>query len=44
MLQCSHHWEPSTDEQIVYGVVAEPDTIDLQGDRLSKAEIRQSLP
>ena len=32
------------DEQDVYGIVAEPDTIDLQGDRLSKAEIRQSLP
>ncbi len=27
------------DQQIVYGVVSEPDTIDLQGDRLSKAEI-----
>ena len=27
------------DRQIVYGVVSEPDTIDLQGDRLSKAEI-----
>jgi len=29
----------SADQQIVYGVVSEPDTIDLQGDRLSKAEI-----
>lgn len=28
------------DQQIVYGVVSEPDTIDLQGDRLSKSEIR----
>jgi len=30
------------DQQIVYGVVSEPDTIDLQGDRLSKAEIRKA--
>ena len=28
-----------SDQQIVYGVVSEPDTIDLQGDRLSKEEI-----
>ena len=30
------------DQQIVYGVVSEPDTVDLQGDRLSKAEIRKA--
>jgi hypothetical protein len=30
------------DQQVVYGVVSEPDTIDLQGDRLSKAEIRKA--
>ncbi len=30
------------DQQIIYGVVSEPDTIDLQGDRLSKAEIRKA--
>jgi rubrerythrin len=28
-----------SDQRIVYGVVSEPDTIDLQGDRLSKEEI-----
>jgi len=30
----------SGDQQIVYGVVSEPGVIDLQGDRLSKSEIR----
>lgn len=30
------------EEQTVYGVVSEPDTIDLQGDRLSKSEIRKA--
>lgn len=30
------------DKQIVYGVVSEPDSIDLQGDRLSKSEIRKA--
>lgn len=30
------------DQQIVYGVVSEPDTIDLQGDRLSKEEIEKA--
>ena len=30
------------DQQIVYGVVSEPDTIDLQGDRLSESEIRKA--
>ena len=30
----------SGDQQIVYGVVSEPNVIDLQGDRLSKSEIR----
>ena len=30
------------DQQIVYGVVSEPDTIDLQGDRLSAEEIRKA--
>ncbi len=30
------------DRQIVYGVVSEPDTIDLQGDRISKSEIRRA--
>jgi hypothetical protein len=30
------------DQQIVYGVVSEPDTVDLQGDRLSKTEIRKA--
>ncbi len=29
-----------SDQQIVYGVVSEPNVIDLQGDRLSKSEIR----
>ena len=29
-----------SDQQIVYGVVLEPNVIDLQGDRLSKSEIR----
>lgn len=29
-----------SDQQIVYGVVCEPNVIDLQGDRLSKSEIR----
>lgn len=29
-----------SDQQIVYGVVSEPGVIDLQGDRLSKSEIR----
>lgn len=29
-----------SDQQIVYGVVIEPNVIDLQGDRLSKSEIR----
>lgn len=28
------------EQQIVYGVVSEPDTVDLQGDRLSKSAIR----
>jgi DNA adenine methylase len=31
-----------SDLQIVYGVVSEPDTIDLQGDRLSKEEIEKA--
>jgi len=30
------------DRQIVYGVVSEPGTIDLQGDRLSESEIRKA--
>ena len=30
------------DQQIVYGVVSEPDTIDLQGDRLSRDEIEKA--
>jgi hypothetical protein len=30
------------DQQIVYGVVSEPDTIDLQGDRLSREEIEKA--
>jgi len=30
------------DQQIVYGVVSEPETVDLQGDRISKAEIRKA--
>lgn len=30
------------DQQIVYGVVSEPGTIDLQGDRLSEHEIRKA--
>lgn len=30
----------AADQQIVYGVVSEPNVIDLQGDRLSKSEIR----
>lgn len=30
------------DQQIVYGVVSEPGTIDLQGDRISKSEIRKA--
>lgn len=30
------------DQQIVYGIVSEPDTIDLQGDRLSKEEIEKA--
>lgn len=30
------------DQQIVYGVVSEPNTIDLQGDRLSKEEIEKA--
>ena len=29
-----------SDQQIVYGIVSEPNTIDLQGDRLSESEIR----
>jgi len=32
----------SGDQQIVYGVVSEPGVIDLQGDRLSKSEIRKA--
>jgi hypothetical protein len=28
------------DQQICYGIVSEPDVVDLQGDRLSKSEIR----
>jgi hypothetical protein len=31
-----------SDQQIVYGVVSEPDTIDLQGDRLSAEEIQHA--
>jgi len=30
------------DQKIVYGVVSEPDTIDLQGDRLSREEIEKA--
>jgi len=30
------------EQQIVYGVVSEPDTVDLQGDRLSESEIRKA--
>ena len=30
------------DQQVVYGVVSEPGTIDLQGDRLSESEIRKA--
>lgn len=30
------------DQQIVYGVVSEPNTVDLQGDRLSESEIRKA--
>jgi len=32
------------DQKIVYGVVSEPDTIDLQGDRLSREEIEKACP
>lgn len=32
----------AADQQIVYGVVSEPNTIDLQGDRLSESEIRKA--
>jgi hypothetical protein len=31
-----------SDQQIVYGVVSEPNVIDLQGDRLSESEIRKA--
>jgi rubrerythrin len=30
------------DQQICYGIVSEPDTVDLQGDRLSESEIRKA--
>jgi hypothetical protein len=30
------------DQQVVYGVVSEPGTVDLQGDRLSESEIRKA--
>lgn len=32
----------SDEQRIVYGIVAEPNTIDLQGDRLSESEIRKA--